>query len=157
MPLRRMACHSKGFQSRLPDFYQGIAYRASSSCEQPKPTLISGGRCRCIVVRCLRARQGELAQLVERVHGMDEVSGSSPLFSTSDQAQGQETSTSPRHTSSSIGVSATCLRKALLQFLEGAADISSGVSHVRLATEAEVNCLLDRRAINDVRSSTAAR
>ena len=28
--------------------------------------------------------------------------------------------------------------KALLQFLDGAADISSGVSHVRLATEAEV-------------------
>ena len=32
--------------------------------------------------------------------------------------------------------------KNLLQFLEGAADISSSVSHVRLATEAEVNCLL---------------
>ena len=32
--------------------------------------------------------------------------------------------------------------EALLQFLEGAADISSSVSHVRLATEAEVNRLL---------------
>ena len=32
--------------------------------------------------------------------------------------------------------------EALLQFLDGAADISSGVSHVRLATEAQVNCLL---------------
>ena len=29
-----------------------------------------------------RTAKGELAQLVERVHGMDEVSGSSPLFST---------------------------------------------------------------------------
>lgn len=28
-----------------------------------------------------RTAKGELAQLVERVHGMDEVSGSSPLFS----------------------------------------------------------------------------
>ena len=27
--------------------------------------------------------QGELAQLVERLHGMQEVSGSNPLFSTS--------------------------------------------------------------------------
>ena len=103
-----MACHSKGFQSRLPDFYQW-AYRASSSCEQPQADAVKRRGCRCIVVRCLRARHGELAQLVERVHGMDEVSGSSPLFSTSDQAQGQESSTSPRHTSSSIGVRATCL------------------------------------------------
>jgi hypothetical protein len=28
------------------------------------------------------AKQGELAQLVERLHGMQEVSGSTPLFST---------------------------------------------------------------------------
>lgn len=33
--------------------------------------------------------------------------------------------------------------EVLLQFLEGAADISSSVSHVRLATEAEVDGLLN--------------
>ena len=34
--------------------------------------------------------------------------------------------------------------EALLQFFERAADVSSCVGHVRLATEAEVNCLFDR-------------
>tara|TARA_Y100001938_G_scaffold131165_1_gene187948 strand:+ start:8867 stop:9172 length:306 start_codon:yes stop_codon:yes gene_type:complete len=32
--------------------------------------------------------------------------------------------------------------KALLQFLEGAANVCCGMGDVRLATEAEVNCLL---------------
>ena len=49
-----------------------------------------------------------------------------------------------------MGVSATPT-KALLQFLEGAADISSSVSHVRLATEAEVNCAPIKS--NDYKSS----
>ena len=35
----------------------------------------------CLLIH-LQSKKGELAQLVERLHGMQEVSGSNPLFST---------------------------------------------------------------------------
>ena len=98
---------------------------------------------RCIVDRCQRAQtSGALAQLVERLHGMQEVRSSNLLGSISSPWPGEFDVSSPYvfvdRRSSDVPT------EALLQLLEGAADISSSVSHVRLATEAEVDGLLDR-------------
>lgn len=94
---------------------------------QTTPGLAQG--CRCIVVRCSKAHpEGALAQLVARLHGMQEDRSSNLLGSISRPWPGEFDVSSPYvFIDRRLG---DVLTKSLLQFLEGAADISSGVSHV---------------------------
>tara|TARA_B000000565_G_scaffold60977_1_gene40424 strand:- start:1167 stop:1439 length:273 start_codon:yes stop_codon:yes gene_type:complete len=79
---------------------------------------------------------GAIAQLVERLRGTQEVRSSSLLGSISTPGPGDFDVSFPYvFVDRRLG---NVLTEAFLKFLDGAADISSGVSHVRLATEAEV-------------------
>ena len=94
---------------------------------QTTPGLAQG--CRCIVDRCSKAHpEGALAQLVARLHGMQEDRSSNLLGSISRPWPGEFDVSSPH-----VFVDRRLCdvpSKALLQFLEGAADIGSSVSDV---------------------------